>query len=113
MDSILISIKKLLGISADYKHFDDDIIMHINSVFLTLSQIGIGPPEGYMIHDEYAVWSDFLGEDPRLEAVKSYMYYKVRLLFDPPTASAVMESANRIINEFEWRLNVAAETMQE
>lgn len=114
MESILTSIKKLLGIIEDYKQFDDDIIMHINTVFLNLSQIGVGPENGFSIQDESVTWSDYLPESHKLfEAVKTYIYLKVRLLFDPPINSAVIESINRNIAEIEWRLNLAAETMSE
>ena len=110
MDSILNSIKKLLGITEEYTHFDNDLIMHINSVFMTLSQLGIGPSEGFAITGQYETWNDFVEEDQRLDAVKSYIYLKVRLLFDPPTSSAVLDAINRQISEFEWRLNIAAES---
>lgn len=106
IESILISIKKLLGIAEEYEHFDSDIIMHINSVFSILNQLGVGPSEGFSIKDKSATWKDFLSDSQKLESVKSYMYLKVRLLFDPPLSSGVMESMNRMINEFEWRLNV-------
>lgn len=110
MESILTSIKKLLGIAEEYEHFDPDLILHINSVFMVLNQLGVGP-EGFMIQDKHSIWTDFIPvEDVRFEAVKSYVYLKVRLLFDPPLSSAVMESINRMISEFEWRLNVAAES---
>lgn len=109
MDSILTSIKKMLGITEDYTHFDQDIIMHINSVFLNLTQIGVGPEEGFFIEDSYAEWSEFIGDAAMLQAVKSYMYLKVRLLFDPPLNSAVLEANNRMIAEYEWRLRLAAE----
>ena len=110
MESILTSIKKLLGIAEEYEHFDNDIIMHINSVFMILTQLGVGPSKGFMITDSSASWDDFLPEGgEKLQAVKTYMYMKVRLMFDPPTSSAVMESMNRMINEFEWRLNVAVD----
>lgn len=109
MDSILTSIKKMLGIAEDYEHFDNDIIMHINTVFMGLTQIGVGPIEGFSISDKYALWSDFVTDIAKLQAVKSYTYLKVKLLFDPPTSSAVMESTNRLISEFEWRLNVAVD----
>lgn len=105
MESILTSIKKLLGIGEEYEHFDTDLIMHINSVFSILTQLGVGPSEGFSISDDLAVWSDFIPEGQKLELVKSYMYLKVKLLFDPPSSSAVMESTNRMISEFEWRLN--------
>ena len=109
MESILTSIKKLLGITEEYEHFDADLIMHINSVFMVLNQLGVGPEEGFSIQDEDAIWDDFLQGAQNLEAVKSYMHLKVKLLFDPPTSSAVIESANRLINELEWRLNIQAE----
>lgn len=110
MESILTSIKKLLGIAEEYEHFDQDIIMHINSVFMILTQLGVGPRSGFAISDSAASWEDFLPErGAKLESVKSYMYMKVKLMFDPPTSSAVMESMNRMINEFEWRLNVAVD----
>lgn len=111
MESILTTIKKLLGISEEYEHFDSDIIVHINSAFMILTQLGVGPANGFSISDEMSLWSDFLGDDPRLEAVKTYIHLKVKLLFDPPTNSAVIESLNKSISELEWRLNVAAETV--
>lgn len=110
MDSILTSIKKLLGITEDYENFDADIIMHINSVFMTLRQIGVGPEEGFFIEDKSATWTDFMGDETKIESVKTYMYMKVRLLFDPPLSSAVIECMNRSISEFEWRLNLEAES---
>lgn len=111
MESILTTIKKLLGISEEYEHFDSDIIVHINSALMILTQLGVGPANGFSISDEMSLWSDFLGDDPRLEAVKTYIHLKVKLLFDPPTNSAVIESLNKSISELEWRLNVAAETL--
>lgn len=113
MESILISIKKLLGIAEEYEHFDEDIVMHINSVFLILTQLGVGPKEGFTIEDESASWIDFIEDPTQLQAVKSYMYMKVKLLFDPPLSSAVIESTNRLISELEWRLIVAAESVSE
>lgn len=113
MESILTSTKKLLGIAEDYEHFDTDIIMHINSAFMILTQLGVGPSEGFRIQDEEAVWEDFTQGDPTLEGVKSYVYLKVKLLFDSSSlSSAVIESMNRSIAEFEWRLNAAANLKQ-
>lgn len=109
-ESILTSIKKKLGITADYTHFDDVIIMDINTVFMTLHQLGVGPEEGFSITDSSDTWDDYLSEGSNMEAVKTYMYLKVRLLFDPPLSSSVMESMKSSIDEFEWRLNVQAET---
>lgn len=110
MNSILTSIKKLLGIAEEYEHFDHDIIMHINTVFMNLTQIGIGPPEGFFIEDDTSMWEDFISDTSKFEAVKTYVYLKVKLLFDPPLSSAVIESINRTINELEWRLHLTAET---
>ena len=109
-DSILISIKKLLGIEADYTNFDVDLIIHINSVFSILNQLGVGPDDGFSIEDVNDEWTDFMEADPRLELAKSYIYLKVKQLFDPPLGSAVSESMNRMISEFEWRLQLAAES---
>ena len=113
MDSILTSIKKLLGPAVTDTHFDQDIIMHINTVLMDLTQIGVGPAEGFAIEDESDEWTDFIPESSlaRLEGVKSYVYLRVRLLFDPPTNSAVIESINKQIERLEWRLNVAAESI--
>ena len=109
-DSVLISIKKLLGLAAENTDFDLDIIIHINSVFAILQQLGVGPDNGFYIEDDTATWADYFSEEaPHLNMVKSYVGAKVRILFDPPVSSAVMESLNRICSEFEWRANVAAE----
>ena len=113
MDNILSSIKKLLGIPTEETAFDSDIIMHINSVFMILNQLGIGPSDGFTISDDYALWSDFIPDGQNLELVKSYMYTKVRLMFDPPSSSAVLSAMEKSISEFEWRLNVQAETKTE
>ena len=109
MDSILTSVKKDLGIAEEYEHFDSDIIRHINSVFMILRQIGVGPSKPFTITDKYDLWSDFLESDD-MEAVKSYVYLKVRIIFDPPSSSGALESMNRLISEYEFRLNVVAES---
>lgn len=110
MESILTSIKKLLGIAEEYTQFDADLIMHINSVFSILTQLGVGPSNGFSIEDDSATWDEFIPEGQNVELVKSYIHLKVKLLFDPPLTSAVMEAMNKNIGEFEWRLNVAAES---
>lgn len=107
-DSILDTTKKMLAIESDDTGFDLDIITHINGVFTTLQQLGIGPSEGFMITDKATTWTNFLGVD-KFNAVKSYMYLKVRLLFDPPSSGSVLASFERQITELEWRLNVLAE----
>lgn len=110
MESILQSIKKLIGITEDYTHFDADIIIYINSVFMILNQLGIGLPNGFSISDDISTWTDYLPEDNKnFEAVKTYMYLKIKLIFDPPMSSAVMEAMKQMISELEWRLNAEAE----
>lgn len=112
-DSILNSIKKLLGIIPDVDAFDQDIIIHINSVFAILASIGIGPANGFRIQSADELWSDFLdqcvgegkGTDTNLyEDVKTFMYMKVKLIFDPPTSSSLLDSYNNLIKEIEYRL---------
>jgi hypothetical protein len=110
MDSILTSIKRMLGIQEDYEHFDIDIILHINSVLMIVTQIGVGPAEGFAIEDKTAVWTDLTNDETMLNSVKSFVYLKVKLLFDPPANSAAMQSLKDLTSEFEWRLNAAAES---
>ena len=112
-NSILESTKKNLGIAADYTAFDQDIILHINSVFSTLNQLGLGPPSGFFIVDNTTLWSDYLGTNANLNSVKTYMYLKVRLLFDPPTTSYLITALENQVKEFEWRLNVAVDPQTE
>lgn len=107
-ESILLTVKKMLGIDQDYHAFDIDIVVHINSVFLTLYQLGIGPKTPYEISGDEETWEDFYGSTP-IPGVKSYVYLKVRLLFDPPTNSFLVQNMKDQIAEFEWRLNVHAE----
>lgn len=110
MESILNSIKQLLGIAEDDDSFDTDVTIHINSVFTVLKQLGVGPAEGFRITGEFETWNDFIPEDQLIELVKTYMYLKVKLVFDlSTTSSAVIEAINRSVNEFEWRLIAAAE----
>lgn len=108
MESILLSIKKLLGIDPEITQFDQDLIMDINTAFMVLTQIGVGPEEGFSISDTSATWSDFTSMQ-QIEGVKSYVHHKVRLMFDPPTNSTVMESEKQIIAELEWRLNITCD----
>lgn len=109
MDNILTAIKKILGIAEEYTHFDGDLILHINSVFSILTQLGVGPPEGFFITDNQDEWTDFISEESKLELIKTYVCLKVKLLFDPPLSSAVIESMNRLISELEWRIYVIAD----
>lgn len=109
-DSILESTKKVLNLSADYDVFDQDVIMHINSALGTLNQLGIGPSQGFMIEDDSATWAAFLEGDLRLNPVKTYVYLRVRLLFDPPGTSFAITAFEDQIKELEWRLNTQRES---
>ena len=104
-ESILNSIKKLLGPSASDEHFDQDIIMNINASISILTQIGLGPSEGFAIEDDSAVWSDLIGEVKNLELVKTYVYLKAKMVFDPPSSGTITESYNKIISEYESRIS--------
>lgn len=107
-DSILNSIKKLLGIAPEYTQFDQDIVMHINAVFLTLYELGVGPREGFSISDSTATWDSYIVDSNTLalDAVKIYVYQKVRLAFDPPATAAMFDALKESSREFEWRLSV-------
>lgn len=105
-ESILISVKKMLGLDKDYDAFDMDILIHVNSVFMILNQLGVGPKDCFSIQDSSAVWTDFTPDVHQAELVKSYMYLKVKLIFDPPTTGVLHEAMERQISEFEWRLNM-------
>ena len=105
MDSILLTVKKGIGIDPSYEAFDLDIIMHINSVLFILTQEGIGPKEGFNITGQAETWEDFLGEsNTKLSAVQSYVTLKTRLLFDPPQSGTLNEQITKLISELEWRL---------
>lgn len=108
-NSILISIKKLLGLTEAYTQFDTDVIMHINTVFMVLNQLGVGPTEGFKISNAETTWDDYLKSDTDLEAVKTFMYLNVKLYFDPPQSSTLMDSINRQIEMLSFRLNVNAD----
>jgi len=103
-NSILTSIKKLLGIAEEFTQFDQDIIIHINAVFSILNQMGVGTEKAFFISDETSIWSDFLDDREDLEMIKSYMYMKVRMMWDPPTSSTLAESMKNMISEYEWRM---------
>lgn len=104
-DSILESTKKILGLAAEYTPFDPDIITHINATFSVLSQLGVGPEDGFFITDDEPTWDQFIAPSAQLNLVRSYMFLKVRMLFDPPQTSYLIEAMNKQIAEFEWRLN--------
>lgn len=106
VESILNTIKRMLGIPDSDTAFDVDIIVNINSAFMVLNQLGVGPTDVYSITDATPVWSDFLTDPTMYSAVKSYIYMKVKVVFDPPGTSFLLESFNKQILELEWRLNV-------
>lgn len=109
-ESILKSTKKILGLAEDYTPFDLDVIIHINAAFSILSQLGIGLDEGFSIEDESKSWGDYGIEDVnQLNLIKTYIYLRVRILFDPPGTSFLLESLNNQIKEYEWRLNAVRE----
>jgi hypothetical protein len=110
--SILISTKKILGIAEDYTVWDLDIITHINSAFSTLTQLGVGPAAGYVIRDETDEWVDFIADDLQLESVKTYIYLKCKLVFDPPATSYAISAMNDQIATLEWRINAHREETQ-
>lgn len=105
--SILNDIKKMIGLDENYIVFDQDLIIHINSVFMILTQMGVGPEEGYRITGALNEWSEFTNDNLLMESVKTYIYQKVRLIFDPPQNSALLQAIQSSIKELEWRLNVA------
>lgn len=112
MESILTSIKKLLGITEEYTHFDADIVMHINTVLVKLNQLGVGPAEGFVISDETDTWEDFLGENMLLQGnVVTFVYLSVKMVFDPSLSSAVLAATERQIAELEWRITAMADSL--
>lgn len=104
-NSILLSVKKMLGIEPDYTYFDDDLIFHINSVFSILTQMGAGPKEGYMISGVSESWTDFMPDTGKIQFVKTYLNLKVKMIFDPPTNSTILSAYERQIAELEWRIS--------
>lgn len=116
IESILISMRKQIGLDKDCSDFDSDLIMHINSAFLNLKQIGVGPDEGYAIENDEDEWNDYIDieEHPELKtllsAIKTFIFIKVKLIFDPPQSSAVSALLKEALAEAEWRINLEAET---
>lgn len=109
MESILTSVKKLAGLTEEYDHFDPDIIMYINSVFMILNQVGVGPKNGFYIEDYGETWDDYSKDPMIIHGVKTYVSARVRKMFDPPSNSTIMQALNDTIREFEWRLNLAVD----
>lgn len=111
-DSILVSIKKMLGLDESYTPFDTDVIIFINSALMSLTQLCVGPKEGFTISDYNETWSDFVTNEVTLGAVKTYVYLKVKMAFDPPSNSYVMDAMKQQAEEIGWRLNVQAESVE-
>lgn len=111
MDSILITVKKMLGLAEDYDAFDPEIIVYINTAINVLEQLGVGI-DGYTISSEDNTWDEFLTDISKLESVKTYIYIRVRLLFDPPANSTLSKTLDDTARELEWRLNVKAEHLE-
>lgn len=111
MESILTSIKKLLGITEEDKNFDMDVIIHINSAFSRLHRLGVGPEKCYRIQDDIPTWSEFINDEDQLNDVKTYVYLKVKVIFDPPLSSAVLTAYKEDIKQLEWELNVTGEDL--
>jgi hypothetical protein len=115
--SILVSTKKVLGIPEADTSFDLDIIVYINTAFGVLMQLGIGPIEGFAIEDEMGLWNDFLDpiESPNnlslLNIVRTYVFLKVKMLFDPPNTGYLITAMTEQIEEYEWRLMTLKETV--
>ena len=109
MDSILNSIKRLLGVDEYCDHFDSEIIIHINSALMILNQLGVGPPTGFIVTDSGQTWKDFISDRTDIESIKTYVFLKVKLVFDPPQTSSLIESMKTTISELEWRINVAVD----
>ena len=109
-NSILDTIKKLLGLASDYEVFDADVMIHINAAFLTLNDLGVGPAQPFVVNDKEQTWVQFFGGvDQQYESVKAYIYLKTRLAFDPPATSFAIDAMQKQAEEYAWRLNVRAE----
>lgn len=109
-NSVLKTVKSALGVGTDYAPFDAELIVHINSVFSTLHQLGVGPKTPYMIFDDNNKWSEFIQDNDAIHSVKTYVYARVRLIFDPPTTSFAINAFENLCKELEWRLRVQGET---
>lgn len=112
-ESILDTIKIMLGLEKDYNSFDTEIIAYINSAFFALSQLGVGPEEGFSITGPDEVWSNFIDEKSNLIAVQTYIKLKVQLIFDPPSNSFVVDAINKQLEELTWRLCLEAEYLKD
>lgn len=112
-ESVLTSTKKILGLAPEYEAFDQDVITHINAAFSTLMQLGVGPTTGFFISDDTAVWDDLVVPDEQVNLIKTYVYLKVRMIFDPPNTSFHIDAMNKQLQEAEWRLYIFADPVEE
>ena len=110
MDSILNTIKKMIGLDSSYTQFDTDIIILINSAIAVLRQVGVGPQSGFVVTGDSETWSRLMLDNDKLESVKTYIYLRVRRLFDPPSSSALVQAIDSEIKELEWRLNITVDS---
>ena len=110
MESILTSIKNDIGVMPEYTIYDGPIITHINTALFALTQIGVGPEDGFVITDDQSKWSDFLGDSKQFEPAKSYVYAKTKLAFDPPSSAVHIEALNKLAEESLGRLSILVET---
>lgn len=108
-NSILKSTKKILGLDPTYTAFDLDVITHINSAFSTLNQLGIGPADGFMIEDDVPTWDAFFGTNSKYNSIRTYVFFLVKLAFDPPQTSYLISAMERQKSEYEWRLSLVRE----
>lgn len=111
-ESILLTVKKLIGVPQDYNVFDVDLITHINTTFDALNQMGLGPDEGFSISDESTTWSEYTTYGKEFNMVRSYMALKVRTLFDPPSNASLFTVFDGQLKEYEWRLLIFADELR-
>ena len=111
-DSILMTIRKLVCGDPYADHFDTDLLVHINACFSILNQLGVGPENGFVVTDDTQSWSSYIADNYILNMVKTYVMLKVRVIFDPPLTSSVLEAMNKEISQLEWRLNVAVDPVK-
>lgn len=112
-ESILITIKKKLGLSKDYEAFDTDVITNINSSLMRLCTLGVGPKTGFRITGAYETWDDFIGRRIDLEGIKDFIYMKARIVFDPPSSAAALQALKEEVKELEFCLGVQAENIKQ
>lgn len=106
MTSILETTKRMLGIPSTYTHFDDELIIHINTAISILTQLGVGPSDGFSITSSTETWSDFVSDESKIKMIENYIFARVRLSFDPPASAAAIEALNKQMEMYEFRINL-------